>query len=78
MAHAQALLDQVVLELRDVPEEKVVEVLDFVGVLKSRRREKPARGSAEAILPWGGTWQFEPGELENLLKDMEQSREIED
>ena len=78
MAYAQALLDQVVLELRDVPEEKMVEVLDFVEVLKRRRREKPARGSAEAILPWGGTWQFEPGELENLLKDIEQSREMED
>jgi len=78
MAYAQTLLDQVVLELRDVPEEKMVEVLDFVEVLKRRRREKPARGSAEAILPWEGTWQFEPGELENLLKDIEQSREMED
>ncbi len=47
MAYAQTLLDRVVLELRDVPEEKMVEVLDFVEVLKRRRREKPARGSAD-------------------------------
>jgi len=34
------------------------------------------RGSPEALLPHAGTWVLAPGELEALLQDIEQMREM--
>jgi predicted DNA-binding antitoxin AbrB/MazE fold protein len=36
--------------------------------------EATVAGSAQAILPYEGTWLFEPGELDQLLTDIEQMR----
>lgn len=40
-------------------------------------RMESQRGSPEALLPHAGGWAFAPGELELLLQDIEQMREME-
>jgi hypothetical protein len=75
-------LSRLVAELQDLPGDKLEEVLDFVGYLKAKLAESPAekkprRGSAEALLECAGIWEFEPGELDKLLEDIERMREME-
>jgi len=74
----ERLLDQLVKTARELPEDRLLEVLDFAGYLQScysqRRHE---RGSPEAILQAlerSGGLQFEPGELDQLLEEIEQMR----
>ncbi|MBI2560316.1 MAG: hypothetical protein HYW14_04200 [Planctomycetes bacterium] len=43
-----------------------------------RKKKEPEKGSPEAILKHMGTWKFEKGELDNILKDIQKLREIED
>jgi len=73
---ALAYRDQVLRALEDLPVPQIAEVLDFISYLKGQQIPKPPRGSAEALLPHAGTWQFAPGELEQLLTEIEQLREI--
>lgn len=74
----QRLLDQLVETARELPEDRLLEVLDFAGYLQSRySRRRPERGSPEAILQALeriGPLQFEPGELDQLLEEIEQMR----
>jgi len=72
------LVEQLTGKLRKLPDEKVREVMDFVEFLESKEQRQPQRGSAEAILRHVGGWQFEPGELEALLADIERMRDMED
>lgn len=75
-----AQLKQFAIEKLDrLPREKLVEVLDFIDFLV----HYPRRSSPDAFLPpdafleCAGTWKFEPGELEDILKDIEHSRLME-
>ncbi|MGQ9625558.1 MAG: DUF2281 domain-containing protein [Anaerolineae bacterium] len=71
---------ELIRALQELPEEKVQEVIDFTNYLWEKyARPRPPRGSAEAILEaleQGGPLQFEPGELERLLTEIEQMREM--
>jgi len=75
---AMAYQNQVLRALDDLPAARIEEVLDFIGFLKYKETLKPGRGSAEALLRHAGAWQFEPGELDQLLTEIEQLREIPD
>lgn len=72
------LLDKLVEAAQPLPEDKILVALDFVGYLQSKySTRRPERGSAEAILEAlerVGPLQFEPGELDQLLAEIEQMR----
>ena len=74
------LLDQLVTAAQELPEEKLLEVCDFVGYMRDKYGTQPLeRGSAEAILQAlerFGPLQFEPGELDALLAEVEDMRAL--
>ncbi len=71
----ERLLDRLVETARELPEDKLIEVVDFAGYLQSQySRRQPERGSPEAILKHVGKFHFEPGELDQLLAEIEQMR----
>ena len=63
------LIEEVQLHLSQLPEDKVAEVLDFVQFLVARNAlsPHPRRGSLEALQECIGIWEFEPGELDEIL-----------
>jgi len=76
------LAERVRTKLYELPEEKIVEVLDFIEFLAERYaqlKEIPVskRGSREALLECVGIWAFEPGELDELLSEIEHGRLME-
>lgn len=80
MAESKTRLpERLLTAVQGLPEDKVAEVLDFAGYLHSKYGQHgPKRGSPEAILQaleQYGPLQFEPGELDAILADIERSRE---
>ncbi len=72
-----AFLDQLAAAVAHLPPDKRHEVLDFAGYLQQKYgTQSPPRGSAEAILPYAGSFEFAPGELEQLLAEIEQLRDL--
>jgi len=63
-------------KLQELPEDRLREVLDFVDFLRSHRIQQSNRGSPEALLQHVGTWSFAPGELDRLLADIQEMREM--
>jgi hypothetical protein len=55
---------------------RLVQVINFIDFLLEPKSAVP-RGSLEDLLACAGTWEFEPGELEEILQDIEQSRLME-
>ena len=72
------LIDQLVEKARALPPDKLMTLIDFAGYLQSHYgRQRPERGSPEAILQALeriGPLQFEPGELDQLLEEIEHMR----
>ncbi len=68
-------------KLNLLPNEKLIEVLDFIDFLtlhpRKRRTAPDTLPAPDAFLECAGTWEFEPGELEEILRDIEQSRLME-
>jgi len=66
--------------LRDLPHEKVLQVIDFASYLRSKYApDAPQRGSSAAILKaleQVGPLQFAPGELDTLLAEIQTMREM--
>lgn len=76
------LAEQVKTKLYELPEEKIAEVMDFVEFLAERYaqpKEIPTskRGSREALLECIRIWALEPGELAELLIEIEHGRLME-
>ncbi len=73
------LIEQVQRHLSRLPEDKVLEVLDFVQFLESRviNAREFRRGSLEALQECIGVWEFGSGELDEILADIEQARLME-
>ena len=75
----QSAIDRV----RQLNTDRLVQVIDFMDFLMERtessRITTPGipRGSADDLLAVAGIWQFEPGELPEILQDIEQSRLME-
>lgn len=66
------LIKQVQSHLSRLPEDKVAEVLDFVQFLAARSAPagRPGRGSLGALQECVGFWEFQPGELDEILADI--------
>lgn len=65
--------------LSELPPEKIQELFDFAYYLHQRYTPHPRRGSAEAILQTledVGPLQFEEGELDKLLEEIEAMRQL--
>ncbi len=66
--------------VRDLPPEKISQVIDFANYLRSKYvSDVPQRGSVEAILQalkQVGPLQFAPGELDTLLTEIQTMREM--
>lgn len=79
-------LKQLVIKKLDVlSNEKLIEVLDFVNFLLTQSKqtvispeETPRpHGSLEDLFACVGIWAFEPGELDEILEAIEESRLME-
>jgi len=66
--------------VQDLPHEKILQVIDFAGYLRSRYApDAPQRGSAEAVLQaleQVGPLRFAAGELDTLLAEIQTMREM--
>jgi hypothetical protein len=69
--------------LNELPPHRLVQALDYINYLLEHpgptvpiRPEAP-RGTLEDLLACTSIWKFEPGELEGILQDIEQSRLME-
>jgi hypothetical protein len=65
-------------QLRQSAIEKLIEVLDFIDLITvhpHKRETLPdALPAPDAFLECAGTWEFEPGELEEILQDADNLR----
>ena len=73
-----ALIQAIITQLQDLPQERIQEVSDFVEFLKRKTQSasQPKRGSAEALLTCAGTWVFNEGERETLENEIQTMREF--
>lgn len=74
------LVAQLTRTAQTLPAEKLQETLDFMEFLQQRAAPPPSaapRGSAQALMRYLGAWQFAPGELERILADLDDMREME-
>ena len=74
---APEILRDLASKLQELPEDYLKEVSDFVDVLRSHQLQQSNRGSPEAVLRHVDTWSFAPGELDRLLADIQEMREME-
>ena len=81
MEDTTQLRQSTIEKLNALPQEKLIKVLDFIDFITvyPRKRETPpdVLPASDAFLECVGTWEFEPGELEEILQDIEQSRLME-
>ncbi len=71
------LLRDLTGKLQELPEDRLREVLDFVDFLRRHQLQQYKRGSREALMGHVGTWSFAPRELDRLLSDVQEMREME-
>ena len=77
--HTSTSAQEIEAILAELPADKVQEVIDFASYLRHRYSSMPKRGSAQAILQALGTTgplEFEEGELETLLEELETMRQM--
>jgi hypothetical protein len=75
------LVKTLLQNVRDLPESEVAKVLAFAEHLREDSAAPPERGSSRAIsraLDEGGSLHFEPGELDALLSDIEDMRNLDE
>lgn len=83
MDNLTALKRSTVGRLNELPPHRLAQALDFIEYLL--RHPEPIaspvpalpKGNLDDLLACVGSWQFEPGELEEVLRDIEQARLIE-
>jgi len=83
MENTAELRQVAINRLNLLPSSKLPEAIDFLDFLLERPNRAihqlptSPQGSIEDLLACAGTWEFEPGELEEILQDIEQSRLME-
>ena len=83
MEHLAQLRQSTIKRLNQLPPHRRVQVLDFIDFLLRRSvpgappRPEVPRGSLNDLLACAGIWQFDPGELDEILHDIRQSRLME-
>lgn len=71
------LTKEVSAKVKGLSANRVKEVLDFIEFLSLKEKKKPKKGSPKTILKHIGTWRFEGGELDGILKEIAELREME-
>jgi hypothetical protein len=84
MENTIQLKQSVIKKLNLLPPDKLVEVSDFVDFLLERSKsvaslpeEATPQGTLDDLLACVGILEFEPGELDEILRDIEESRLME-
>jgi len=83
MENLAQLRQATINRLNRLPPHRLAQALDFIDFLLERpgavvpTRPETPQGSLEDLLACTGIWEFESGELEELLEDIEQSRLME-
>jgi hypothetical protein len=83
MENLARLREATINRLNRLPPHRLVQALDFIDFLLERpsslvpHKPETPRGNLEDLLACTGIWEFEPGELEEILQDVEQSRLME-
>lgn len=83
MDNLAQLRQSTINRLNQLPPHRLVQALDFIDYLLEHpgptvpARPEAPRGSLEDLLACTSIWKFEPGELEEILHDIEQSRLME-
>ena len=74
----EQLLNQLLESAKVLAPDGLLEALDFVAYLRYRGSGGPRseRGSARALLRHAGVFRLAPGELEKLLAEVAQMREL--
>jgi len=71
------LREATINRLNQLPPHRLAQAFDFIDFLLERpgslvpHRPETPRGNLEDLLACTGIWQFEPGELEEILQDIE-------
>ncbi len=76
------LRQSTIAKIETLPREKLEAVLAFIDSLLARPTQPTAepstpQGSVEDLLALAGSWKFDPGELDEILHDIEVSRLME-
>jgi hypothetical protein len=77
MENIAQLRQSAIEKLNRLPGEKLVVALDFIDFLMLRQAASADLPAPDAFVECAGTWEFEPGELEEILQDIERSRLME-
>jgi hypothetical protein len=81
MENIAQLRQSAIEKLNILPEEKLIEVLTFIDFITTYPHKSETQSESlpppDAFLEYAGTWEFEPGELDEILHDIEQSRLME-
>ena len=83
MDNLAQLRQSTITRLNQLPPHRLAQALDFIDFLLERPspavppKPETLRGSLEDLLACTGIWMFEPGELEEILQDIEESRLME-
>ncbi len=79
MKHRREILVQELLgAVRVLPAAQLREVTDFAGFLHHKHGPPEGeRGSANALLRHAGSFQFEPGEMNRILAEVDEMRRME-
>jgi hypothetical protein len=78
-----ALKQSTVNRLNKLPPHRLVQALDFIEYLLEHPGPAVSsvpvlpKGNLDDLLACAGSWQFEPGELEEILQDIDHSRLME-
>jgi hypothetical protein len=77
-ATQEQLLNQLLESAKTLRPGRLLEALHFVGYLRSLEPAAagPARGSARALLGHAGSFQLVPGELDQILAELSEMREL--
>ena len=77
MENVTQLRQSAIEKLNRLPSEKLVVALDFIDFLMLRQTASGVLPAPDAFVECAGTWEFEPGELEEIQQYIEQSRLME-
>jgi hypothetical protein len=78
-----ALKQSTVNRLNKLPPHRLAQALDYIDYLLEHPEPIPSpvpespKGNLDDLLACAGSWQFEPGELEEILQDIDHSRLME-
>lgn len=74
--NSKDVLKNLEIKLQQLPDDQIDTVVEFVDFLQKKYEPTSEMGSPEAILRHAGGWSFEGDELENLLTEIQEIRDM--